>query len=184
MPVFGKMRLMDNFHYGFPSQMIHQGSFGVRWDRQQDYRNQAIMYQPPMQIRGLNPNLYQGVNVPHTIQPFGQNFQSGIMQTHMNYNQNHLQKDVQFLFQNPLQPKEEMMTNPYQHMSGYPLMNPYPKQSFIPKPPGGFQSFMNSFKSQDGTLDLNKMINTAGQMMNAVSQVTSLVKSFGGIFKT
>jgi hypothetical protein len=63
-------------------------------------------------------------------------------------------------------------------------MNPYPKQNAIPKNPGGMQSFMNSFKSQDGSVDFNKMMNTAGQMMNAVSQVSSLVKGFGGIFKS
>ncbi len=42
---------------------------------------------------------------------------------------------------------------------------------------------LNSFKSQDGTVDINKMVNTAGQMMNAVTQVSSLVKGFGGMFK-
>ncbi|MFL6518387.1 MAG: YppG family protein, partial [Bacillus sp. (in: firmicutes)] len=86
--------------------------------------------------------------------------------------------------QNPLQPQEKMIQKPqYGPMNGYPVMNPYPKQSAIPKQPGGVQSIMNSFKSQDGPVDLNKMVNTAGQMMNAVSQVSSLVKGFGGIFK-
>jgi len=62
-------------------------------------------------------------------------------------------------------------------------MNPYPKQSFIPKQPSGVQSIMNSFKAQDGSLDLNKMVDTAGQMMSAVTQVSSMVKGIGGIFK-
>ena len=53
----------------------------------------------------------------------------------------------------------------------------------MPKQPGGIQSIMNSFKSQDGTVDVNKMVNTAGQMVNAVTQVSSLVKGLGGIFK-
>jgi len=30
---------------------------------------------------------------------------------------------------------------------------------------------------------LNKMVDTAGQMVNAVSQVSSVVKGFGGMFK-
>ncbi|WP_430755266.1 YppG family protein [Niallia circulans] len=42
---------------------------------------------------------------------------------------------------------------------------------------------MNSFKSQDGSLDFNKMMDTAGMMMNAMNQVTGLVKGVGGIFK-
>ena len=70
-----------------------------------------------------------------------------------------------------------------QPMNGYPVMNPYPKQNAMPKQPGGMQSFINSFKSQDGSVDFNKMVNTAGQMMNAVTQVSSLVKGLGGIFK-
>ena len=68
-------------------------------------------------------------------------------------------------------------------MNGYPMMNPYPKQNGNIKQPGGVQSILNSFKSQDGTVDVNKMVNTAGQMMNAVSQVSSIVKGFGGMFK-
>jgi len=42
---------------------------------------------------------------------------------------------------------------------------------------------MNSFKGQDGSLDINKMVDTAGTMMNAVSQVSSMVKGLGGIIK-
>ncbi len=94
------------------------------------------------------------------------------------------QKDSQFLFQNPLQPQDEMVhQKPYMPMNGYPMMNPYPKQNAMPKQPGGMQSLVNSFKSQDGSVDFNKMVNTAGQMMNAVNQVSSLVKGFGGMFK-
>ncbi|MCL6570771.1 MAG: YppG family protein, partial [Bacillus sp. (in: Bacteria)] len=99
-------------------------------------------------------------------------------------NQPFSKKDSQFLFQNPLQPQEEIVQmQQYMPMNGYPMMNPYPKQSAMPKQKGGVQTFMNSFKSQDGTVDVSKMVNTAGQMMNAVSQVSSLVKGFGGFFK-
>ncbi|AEH53575.1 conserved hypothetical protein [Heyndrickxia coagulans 2-6] len=41
---------------------------------------------------------------------------------------------------------------------------------------------MNSFKSQDGSIDFNKMVNTAGQMINAINQVSSMVKGLGGLF--
>lgn len=91
----------------------------------------------------------------------------------------------QLLFENPLQSQTE---NPYggyypQQEMPYQNMNPYPQQAFLPKQPGGFQSIMNSFKSQDGNLDLNKMVDTAGQMMSAVTQVSSMVKGLGGILK-
>ncbi|MBT2690057.1 hypothetical protein J7I93_17960 [Bacillus sp. ISL-47] len=89
------------------------------------------------------------------------------------------------IFQNPLESEEYYGTNSKQQqpVSPYPYMNPYPKQSFIPKQPSGVQTIMNSFKAQDGSLDLNKMVDTAGQMMNAVTQVSSMVKGLGGIFK-
>ncbi|WP_442594459.1 YppG family protein [Neobacillus sp. D3-1R] len=90
---------------------------------------------------------------------------------------------IQSIFQNPLEPNEPYSSN-MQMMNNYPInYNPYPKPNMVPKPNGGIGTIMNSFKGQDGNLDLNKMMNTAGQMMNAVNQVTSMVKGLGGIFK-
>jgi hypothetical protein len=90
----------------------------------------------------------------------------------------------QSLLENPLQP----MDDPYpsyspQQMYGAASLNPYPAQSVMPKSPSGMQSLLNSFKSQDGSVDFTKMINTAGQMVNAISQVSSMVKGLGGILK-
>ncbi|WP_071395551.1 YppG family protein [Bacillus tuaregi] len=88
------------------------------------------------------------------------------------------------VFHNPLQEKEEAYMSLQQpQQNGYPYMNPYPKGSFLTKPPSGMKTVLNSFKAQDGTLDINKMVDTAGQMINAVSQVSSVVKGFGGMFK-
>ncbi|PLR77276.1 hypothetical protein CU633_11565 [Bacillus sp. V3-13] len=92
----------------------------------------------------------------------------------------------QMVFQNPLQPIEEMYpanTNYLPQQNPYPGVNPYPKNMFLAKQPSGVQSILNSFKSQDGSLDINKMVNTAGQMVNAVSQVSSMIKGLGGVFK-
>jgi hypothetical protein len=88
-------------------------------------------------------------------------------------------------FQNPLQPEE---TSYYTQQGGYNeyqgMTNPYPKGSFMVKPQSsGVGTIMKSFKSQDGSLDFNKMMNTAGQMMSAVNQVSSMVKGLGGMFK-
>lgn len=91
----------------------------------------------------------------------------------------------QKVFQNPLfspdgnQPKQSQST--FQNQQ--PYFHPYPKASFLAKQPTGVKTVLNSFKSQDGTLDINKMVDTAGQMMNAVNQVSSVVKGIGGIFK-
>lgn len=91
----------------------------------------------------------------------------------------------QKVFQNPLFSPDE---NPQQHLQStfqnqQPYFHPYPKASFLAKQPSGVKTVLNSFKSQDGTLDINKMVDTAGQMMNAVNQVSSVVKGIGGIFK-
>ncbi|TYR79950.1 hypothetical protein FZC66_12470 [Priestia megaterium] len=71
----------------------------------------------------------------------------------------------------------------YNHMGGIPFPNPYPKGSQKKPQPTQFQSLMSQFKSSDGNYDVNKMMNTAGQMMGAVNQLTTLVKGFSGIFK-
>jgi len=186
LPMFGMKRPHHTFHNGYSGQMMHQvptlsqGNY-----EQQNFRNQPIPYQgQPMNYDWMG---YQQQNhyYPQSMQTYGQNYQPGYIPQNMPYpNPPYIQKDAQFLFQNPLQPKEEIQQQqPHMPTGGYPMMNPYPKNSFVPKQPGGMQSIMNSFKSQDGSVDINKMVNTAGQMMNAVSQVSSLVKGLGGIFK-
>lgn len=90
---------------------------------------------------------------------------------------------TKMLFQNPLQPQDDPIYGFYGQQPEYQNFNPYPQQNFLPKQPSGLQSIMNSFKSQEGNLDLNKMVDTAGQMVNAVTQVSSLVKGLGGMFK-
>jgi hypothetical protein len=91
---------------------------------------------------------------------------------------------AQSVFQNPLQPVDEQY-NPYyqQQMVGQTSMNQYPNPTLMAKQPGGIGSIMNSFKSQDGSMDINKMVNTAGQMVSAISQVKSMVQGLGGMLK-
>lgn len=81
------------------------------------------------------------------------------------------------LFENPLQPKKHTVPTQINYL------HPYPKGNLMKPPSGGFHTIMNSFKNQDGTLDMNKMINTAGQMMAVMNQFSSVVKGFGSVFK-
>jgi hypothetical protein len=182
--MFNNNRPVPYFNYGISGQMKHGRPVDYQRSHHSIQYNQPYPYQPPSQNYNLNPLQQQNPYYPQQFQPFGQNYQTGYGQQPMPIpNQQSSQKDTQFLFQNPLQPKEEVVHNQYMPMNGYPMMNPYPKQGNIPKQPGGMNSIMNSFKSQDGSVDFNKMMNTAGQMMNAVNQVSSLVKGFGGFFK-
>jgi hypothetical protein len=65
-----------------------------------------------------------------------------------------------------------------------PYLTPYPKPNSPVKPQApGLQSIMSQFKTADGTFDINKMMNTMGQMVNAMNQVGSLVKGLSQTFK-
>ncbi|HDR3681881.1 TPA: YppG family protein, partial [Bacillus anthracis] len=66
----------------------------------------------------------------------------------------------------------------------YPPKQPYPTQNKQKQQqqPSQFSSFVSQFKNSDGNYDVNKMMNTAGQMMNAMNQVTGIVKQVGGFF--
>jgi hypothetical protein len=170
-------RRQNYFHHGYPGQMAY-------WNQQAiEQRTQYNHYPNLPQNYGL-PYQQQGIFYPPSYQGYGQTPQSGFPQPQNGFpNQTYPQQGSQFLFSNPLQPKENMMQQQYMPVNGYPVMNPYPKQNVIQKQPGGMQSLMNSFKSQDGSVDFNKMMSTAGQMANAVTQVSSLVKGLGGMFK-
>ncbi len=149
-------------------------------------RNQPYPYQAQMQAHEWYSFQPQTTYQQPVYPSFGANVPPGKMPQYSQVTTGQYPaNNAQFLFQNPLQPQEEAVSHHYMNqMNGYPTMNPYPKQSGMIKQPGGIQSLMNSFKSQDGTVDINKMVNTAGQMVNAVSQVSSLVKGLGGMFKT
>ncbi|MFK4997790.1 YppG family protein [Bacillus sp. N9] len=88
------------------------------------------------------------------------------------------------LFQNPLQPEEDYLygnqqiyNQPYAQLYYKPMVGQNQSQ-FIKK-----GSFMNSFKSQDGSLDINKMVNTTGQLVNALTQVSNMAKGLGSFLK-
>ncbi|NLP50339.1 hypothetical protein HC179_06470 [Bacillus sp. RO1] len=67
---------------------------------------------------------------------------------------------------------------------GMPFMNPYPTQGQSTKPQTSqVNSFMNQFKGQDGNVDMKKMMDTAGQMMNTVNQLNNMFKGLAATFK-
>ncbi|MBD8070203.1 YppG family protein [Bacillus sp. PS06] len=79
---------------------------------------------------------------------------------------------------NPLNPHSQQ--GMYQQ---YPT--PYPMNyQMTPQQASGFQSFLSQFKTEEGTYDYNKMMDTAGQMMGAVNQISGLIKGFSSAFKS
>lgn len=150
--------------------------------------NQGINRQQPLPQQYLNP-YWAGMQGNWQSQPLQQGlpvnpYLQGNQQWNQPYQPAQPKNDYsKMLFQNPLQPEDDPIYGYYNPQAEFQNYNPYPQQAFMPKQPSGMQSIMNSFKSQDGNLDINKMVDTAGQMMNAVTQVSSLVKGLGGMFK-
>ena len=134
-----------------------------------------MQYNPAVQIQPqASPGGYQGAwTNPNGYNPY-------LTYANPSYQQ---QLSPNQLLQNPLQPPQPNFNPLFQSPPGTnSYLNPYPKnQLLLKQKPGG--SLLNSFKSQDGSIDLNKMINTAGQMMHAVQQVSSMVKGLGTMFK-
>lgn len=183
--MFGRKKDHSYFAY-IPNGMEypHRASFPDQLVRQQPYPGAYPV--PPVHV---NPSWFQN-QIPYSKIPvnFYPNSQGNYLTGAVPFGQSSAmnQQYSQNVFQNPLQPNDDLepsfSPNPYL-TSGNFNPNPYPNHKYLPKQPTGIQSMMNSFKAQDGSVDINKMINTAGQMMNAVSQVTSMVKGLGGMFK-
>ncbi|MEH7224327.1 YppG family protein [Bacillus sp. JJ1566] len=76
--------------------------------------------------------------------------------------------------------------NSYPGYSSYgyqaPFQTPYPTGMGQTQQKGG-GTILNQFKKKDGTYDINKMMDTAGQMVGAVNQVNSIVKGLTKTFK-
>jgi hypothetical protein len=74
----------------------------------------------------------------------------------------------------------------FQPLNGMGPQFPYPvqmKQSQSgKKEPSQFQSILSQFKSSDGNYDINKMMNTAGTVMNTMNQLGGMVKQVGAFF--
>ncbi|WP_157796231.1 YppG family protein [Bacillus xiapuensis] len=68
-----------------------------------------------------------------------------------------------------------------------------PQQPYMPfsapsapnmnKPPASGNMFIKSFQNEDGSFNMNKALDTAGLMMNTVSQLSSIVKGVSGWLK-
>ncbi len=185
--MYGRRNRNSFFYY--PTGGINQGQYPMPNGYEGYIRRQqpSPIYPVPYPPLQGNQNWYQ------PQQPFNMNanyFPNAYPNNNNNINSyaghpNMMNQDFsQSVFQNPLQPEEESYPPYYpQQMMNQTGVNQYPNQTLMPKQPSGIHSIMNSFKSQDGSVDMTKMVNTAGQMMNAVTQVSSMVKGLGGMFK-
>ncbi|WP_243290018.1 YppG family protein [Bacillus sp. FJAT-47783] len=65
-----------------------------------------------------------------------------------------------------------------------PYPTPYPKPvPFATPQQTSVKSVVNSFKKTDGNFDINKMMDTAGQVMGTMNQLNSLFKGVSQLFK-
>jgi hypothetical protein len=118
---------------------------------------------------------------------YGQNMNaSTYQQQYQNPYYQPYQQQYQPQFQNPNQPfygtgNNSMLSGQYMN-SQYPTPYPKPVPNFKQQPTG-FQTVISQFKKSDGQLDINKMMDTAGQMMSAVNQMGGLFKGVTSMFK-
>ncbi len=154
MRMYQRPRFVPNMPYTNPYQQPNNMYYGQ--PQQMPYPHQNTYHQPQMNSQQM--------------------WQQGYYQQSPYFENPLLQEEY-----NPYKPQGQTQGQSFNQM----YANPYPKASFMGKPQTkGINSIMNSFKSQDGSFDFNKMMDTAGQMMGAVNQVSSMVKGLGGIFKT
>jgi hypothetical protein len=145
---------VGNMHPYFYNQHLNTNNMPANYEYFNNNNNQ------------FNPNGYQ---YPVVQQPLNQNYQ--------NNNQQHSQQQVQW--NNDFWPNPNIINRPPNNM--YP-QNLYPKSSTQKSKTNSSSGFLTHFKSSDGSLDINKMMNTAGTMVNTVNQISSMVKSFGAFF--
>jgi len=87
----------------------------------------------------------------------------------------HLYPNIQNLLDNPINP---VYQNKPSLMPNQTIVTPFHANLVPPRP-----SILDSFKNQNGQLDINKMVNTAGQLVGVVNQVSGLIKGFTSMFK-
>jgi hypothetical protein len=140
-------------------------------------RRQNGYYQP---FSPINPFEEQ------SFQQFGQNEHPSIYQQPY---QNQYQQPYQQIYQQPYQSSfQPYYGNSSGNMNGQfvntPYSTPYPKPApNFKQQTSGFQTVISQFKKSDGQLDVNKMMDTAGQMMSAVNQMGGLFKGVTSMFK-
>jgi len=118
---------------------------------------------------------------------YGRSFRTGRPQYRQNwphfqpYDQNLLYQPHHYPIKNPSMYPQQWQ---FQNQSFYPT--PYPIGATAPSQQQhqGIQSLLSQFKNEDGTVDINKMMDTAGQMMGAVNQISGLVKGISNVFKS
>lgn len=127
---------------------------------------------------------------PYFQQGPAPNYYSVPYQQQMNYPQQYPDMNAnQYMPQNPNgqtnQPQQP--TTPYEHFAKpkHPAQWYPPMQGAAPKQgmatPG--KGVISYFQDKDGQLDLDKMLNTVGQMANTYHQVSPIFKGLGSFVK-
>ena len=128
-----------------------------------DSSNGFLEYEPFHGVFWRN-SMFDPMNFPYSMMPNPNPFVYGWQNA--NYWEDFIPPNI-----NPM-----IFANPY--MNHFQQQWPMPFQQ-----PSPFHMIMNSFKNKDGTIDLNKLIQTTGQMVNVFSQISSVVKGLGSLLK-
>lgn len=81
---------------------------------------------------------------------------------------------IEPIMENPLHP---IYSDPFFPYTGVNATMP------VPGRPQGGNLLIQAFKTEDGTIDIQKMLNTAGQLLGTLQQTGSLLKGLSHLFK-
>lgn len=142
--------------------MYHQYPYKHKWlnERQTGYYQPFGHYDQYQSPNYIIPAMYQSYQNPNP-NPYYPTFQQSLHPYYGNGSMN----SVAF------------------NTNAYPT--PYPKPApYIKQQPTGVQNIMSQFKNSNGQLDLNKIMDTAGQMASVVNQIGGLFKGVTSMFKS
>lgn len=143
-------------------------------------RRRESPYYPPVQpfpfLEQQTSDFQNGQNM--NASTYQQQYQNPYYQPY----QQQYQPQAQNLYQPFYGNGNNGMLNGQYMNSQYPTPYPKPVPNFKQQPTG-FQTVISQFKKSDGQLDINKMMDTAGQMVSAVNQMGGLFKGVTSMFK-
>ncbi|MGM9987475.1 MAG: YppG family protein [Bacillaceae bacterium] len=130
----------------------------------ESYYGQQYTYPLPYPVQSQEEGYGSQSYYSHSQQSYGNDYYPQSSMPHSNYGWN----------------ISEMPKGP---MPQYGPFTPYPQSTKNQqKQPSTVGNFLSQFKNTNGDIDVNKMMNTAGTMMNAFSQLGGLAKQVGGFF--
>lgn len=140
-----------------------------------------MQHQYPFQVMPINHEYMNSFTNQTMMQSLTPMFNVGFQET-LHRPPNH-SYPIQSLLENPIDPLYDFQQIiPYeinQHLSEWPINMPDNQKSKMET-----NGILKYFKTQDGTVDLNKMFSTTGQLIGTLNQLQAFIKGLKLMFKS